>query len=98
MSIDALKKAARNGYARGYQTGLRRMWADHLPLYPPNKVIAELMEAGEEIRQAAEIWESVFGPEDDLTKDMTPAIDRWHAAMHAYKTWLIESAAAKEET
>jgi hypothetical protein len=75
-------------YGRGYSAGLRNEWSDYKPPTPPEPVIAELMNALIELRDAVSGEIGKFGEDDEIYQLLDPLVGRADYALSEVKHWL----------
>lgn len=78
----------RRAYSRGYSTGSQGKWPAHRPPCPPVEVVAELMTAAREVRDALDD-ELAKMDDEDWEKRFSPMIDRIDTAMVSVSKWLM---------
>jgi hypothetical protein len=76
-------------YRRGYNTGSSRGWPAHRPAFPPEPVVAKLMAALRELRDAADGQCARLDPADEFAVMLGPKIDAADEAMAAVAEWLL---------
>lgn len=80
----------RLAYQKGYSTGITGRWPSHKPPYPPCEVVAELVKASRELRDAADGLCATLTPEDEFSQALEPRIDRLDEALQKVTAWLAE--------
>jgi hypothetical protein len=75
-------------YSRGYWRGSRGAWPDHRPPAPPNEIIAAIVCAAQNLRDAADGVCAVLMEEDEFATQLAPRIDDFDTAMTRYGEWL----------
>ena len=86
--VRPLKNKFKAEYQRGYQHGAR--WPLHKPPFPPEPVIAELVSALRELRDAIDGQLSTFEPNDPMNAALSPYIERADKAQQAMALWLLD--------
>jgi hypothetical protein len=79
-----------NAYQRGYYAAAIGRWGNHLPLVPPQEIIAQFIKAGKELRDGFDGLCALFGEEDECCVELGPRIDAFDEAMKAMKAWAID--------
>ncbi len=82
-------------YSRGYYSGAKNNWPNHKPPHPPVEVIAQLMEAAQNLRDKVDGFVSTHGAGDDECREYEEekfgdGIDLVDEAMGAISIWLKE--------
>ena len=75
-------------YGRGYSAGLRNKWPDYKPPTPPEPVIAKLMNALIELRDAVSGEIGKFGSDDEIYQTLDPLVGRADYALSEVEHWL----------
>ena len=85
----------RNAYAKGYYAGCRNRWPAHRPPTPPNGLVAGLVDAAMNLRDAVDSYLAVSDEEDELQKTLGNPMDEVTDAISRIGDWLRSSTAAK---
>lgn len=88
-SVPRRSEDYKRGYSKGYSASWK--WPDHIPPRPPDSVIAGLMDAATRLRNEADDLCAMFGPDDDVTKQLGFAIDALDEAMRLVGVFVKES-------
>lgn len=75
-------------YSKGYHAGSRRYWPKHRPPTPPDEVIAAIVRASQDLRDAVDSQLAVLDEDDVLVKELGPMIDKFDSAMVNLSNWL----------
>jgi len=86
MADKEINRQIRLAYQRGYARATT--WPDHIPPYPPEPVIAELMAALNECRDTMARELAMPAPDDEREAMLGPAIDYADEALAAVGLWI----------
>lgn len=78
----------RKAYARG---ATNRNWPAHKPPLPPEGMVAEMMKAGQALRDASDTLCASISANDEWALKLDPLIDAWDWQMKALTEWLKSS-------
>ncbi len=83
-------------YSRGYQAGIRGRWPEHKPPEPPNEIIAGIMHATSELRDAVDSQLAMFGDDDEINIALNPKFAAFDEAMATVTQWLKSETDAED--
>lgn len=84
----AVPDAEKRAYSRGYNAARKKSWPAHRPPLPPHEVVANLMSALQQLRDAVDNGCATFDATDPFVVALDPAITIADAAMEKVTEWL----------
>ena len=85
-----MTRSERSAYARGYQVSARR-WPAHKPPVPPQPVVAELMQAMEQMCDQCATFIGMIEQDDAWAKIMAAIMERGDKALSAVSAWVRDN-------
>lgn len=80
----------KKGYRAGYYKGMNREWGMHLPPFPPDERVRELMEVAGDLRNKANVYCATLPVDNEMRADFEPLIDRIDDAFVKITKWMKE--------
>ena len=86
-----MNRAEKLSYQRGYNAGSKGAWPAHRPPQPPNRIVVDLIDSAQRLRdEVDDFLATALDEEDPVAISLGAAIDRVDRSLECVTEWLHE--------